>query len=261
MTTNRSYLVVEGPHDVEFVGRLLKPFGLARIKTLSALDPFWLPLVPRNFPSDGEDLLKRMPVPVFFASGTHSIAVQAAVGDTRLVGTVEESLALLPNGMADLGGVGVLLDADGDALPTTRFAAIRGGLAALGLTLPDVSGNVSMSSPRCGVFVLPDNTSAGTLEDLLIEAAEVTYPALLAGARSYVEGVSLEGPAFDRDDRKAFGAPAGPKKAMVACVANVLRPGKAVQVSIQDNRWLKGDTLKLPRIVAVSEFLEKLFGL
>jgi hypothetical protein len=77
-----------------------------------------------------------------------------------------------------------------------------------------------MGSPRCGVFVLPDNVSEGTLEDLLLEAAGVAYPTLLAGAQRYVEGVSLDGPGFDRDDRGAFGAPAGRKKATVACIAN-----------------------------------------
>jgi hypothetical protein len=128
VTSRRSYLVVEGPHDVELVGRLLKPHGFGRTKTLSALDPLWQPLVPRNFPADGEDLLKRMPVPVFFANATHSLAVQSAVGDTRLVLTVEESLAVLPDGGATLTGVGILLDADDEKTPATRFSTIRRGL-------------------------------------------------------------------------------------------------------------------------------------
>lgn len=261
MTSRRSYLVVEGPHDVEFVGRLLKPLGFGRTKKLSELDLFWVPLVPRNFPADGEDLLKRMPIPVFFANATHSVAVQSAVGDSRLVRTVEESVKILPNETADLDGIGVLLDADGATPAAARYANIRSGLASLGLTLPDVAGGVSVSSPRCGVFVLPDNTSEGALEDLLLEAATMAYPTLLAGARSYVDGVAVGGPGFEKGELGDFDKPAGRRKATVACIANVLRPGKAVQVSIQDNRWLKGETLKLPRILAVSEFLAKLMGL
>ena len=35
------YVVVEGPHDVELVYRLLSSHGLARIQQLAALDPSW----------------------------------------------------------------------------------------------------------------------------------------------------------------------------------------------------------------------------
>jgi hypothetical protein len=150
VTSKRGYLVVEGPHDVEFVGRLLKPRGFHRTKVLSALDPYWVRLVPRTFPvdDDDEDLLKRVPVPTFFASDTHSVAVQSAVGDTRLVQTVEESLLLLPGIVADLTGVGILLDADEQRAPAARFATIRAGLTALGLSLPDVAGVVSEGAPQ-----------------------------------------------------------------------------------------------------------------
>ena len=41
------YLVVEGPHDVEFVYRLLSPFGMSRVRLEKDLDPFFSPLIPR----------------------------------------------------------------------------------------------------------------------------------------------------------------------------------------------------------------------
>ena len=52
------FLVVEGPHDVEFVYRLLNPFGLERVRLEKDLDDFMQPLVPRTFPHGG-DLEKR----------------------------------------------------------------------------------------------------------------------------------------------------------------------------------------------------------
>jgi len=57
-----SYLVVEGPHDIEFVGRFLKIGGLSRIKQLADLDAAFARLVPRDFPHRG-DLLKRVRLP------------------------------------------------------------------------------------------------------------------------------------------------------------------------------------------------------
>lgn len=53
--------------------------------------------------------------------------------------------------------------------------------------------------------------------------------------------------------------PAGRHKAIVGSMASILRPGRAVQVSLQDNRWLRDDALTIPRVKAVQEFLRDLF--
>jgi len=47
----------------------------------------------------------------------------------------------------------------------------------------------------------------------------------------------------------------------VGCIANVLRPGKSVQVSIQDNRWVTAETLTLPSMAPLDQFLQDLFSL
>ena len=61
MTMRRSYLEVEGPHDVEFVARLLPP-SFKRVQMLADLDPALRCLVPAKFPHR-DDLLRRVPVP------------------------------------------------------------------------------------------------------------------------------------------------------------------------------------------------------
>lgn len=251
-----AYLVVEGPHDVEFVGRLLKPHQFKRENNESRLDPYWRPLVPTKFPYGG-DLNRRVPVPTFFVSDTVSVAVHASGGDSEIANRVEETLqAALPT-LPD--AVGVLLDADLAVSPVARFGAVRKALLdKVKLALPDQPGRVSAASPRCGIFVLPDNVNAGTLESLLLECADLQYPALLAEVRSLVGEVQAGVHALTPDDLKDFNKPAGPHKAMVACMAGILRPGKAIQVSIQDNRWLEGTALDLPRISAVRQFLRAL---
>ena len=77
------YLVVEGPHDVAFVGRFLKLAGMSAIRRFSELDSFWEPLIPRRFPPD-DDLLKRVSVPFFFSGKFHSVAISTAKGDSRI---------------------------------------------------------------------------------------------------------------------------------------------------------------------------------
>ena len=108
------YVVVEGPHDVELVYRLLRPQGLKRVQDFDQLDRYFVPLVPRSFPPAG-DLQKRVPVPLFLQSVTHAVAVHGAAGDTRLIQTIEENAKLLDPG--SLTGVGVVLDSDSARLP------------------------------------------------------------------------------------------------------------------------------------------------
>jgi len=252
------YLVVEGPHDVEFIARVLKPHGLRRIRLQSDLDPFWESLVPEVFPID-DDLLKRVPVPTFFTNATHSVAIDGAMGDTLIVETVQESLAYIE---ADqLVGVGLMLDADTRVTPSRRFLSIKNKLASLGVTLnlPDNPGQVSPGHPKAGVFILPDNQSQATLENILIWCAKTNYRPLLKDALAFVRQVNTT--PLNRDDLRELGKPAGRKKAVVSSISSILKPGKAIQVSIQDNHWLIGDALDLPKVKAVQTFLAELLEL
>jgi hypothetical protein len=63
------------------------------------------------------------------------------------------------------------------------------------------------------------------------------------------------------DDLGDFNKPAGRNKAVVGAIASILRPGKAMQASIQDNRWLRGPTLNIARVKAVQDFLVSLLEL
>lgn len=251
-------LLVEGPHDTEFIACLLKPHGLHRVQLKPDLEPFWDILVPKQFPADGEDLLKRVPVPMFIQNGSHSVAIRCAIGDTQLVRAAQESLAVLD--FDELVGIGIILDADENMTPKQRFSRIRSTANSIGLplNLPEQPGQISNGSPKSGVFVLPDNESKGTLEDILLECASESYPSLLQGAKTFVQ---TDVSALDDEDLRDLKKPAGKKKAMVSSIASILRPGKAIQVSLQDNRWIKDKTLDLEKVKSVSLFLSKLLEL
>jgi hypothetical protein len=258
------YLAVEGPHDLAFVGRLLKLHGLARVKMFPDLDAFWRPLVPTKFPHQ-DDLLKRVPVPTFFKSPTHCIAVHPVEGDSGFAKGIKDSLDVLYSETApSLTGLGVLLDADSRDTPAARHTALVRELGdttfPMPLVFPGAPGVVSGNPTRCGVFVLPDNQAQGTLEALLLECARSAYPTLEAGAQRYLAEVS-GAKELTAGDRREVSKPAGRDKAIVACVAAVLRPGKAVQVSIQDNRWIEPPIDRVPRLVTIHDFLVSLFDL
>ena len=118
-------LVVEGPHDVELVYRLLNPLGMERVRNEADLDPFLEPLIPRKYPPAG-DLQKRPPMPLFLQSKSHALAIRSAGGDQELIPSVERSAVSIDfNGLT---GVGIILDADSDKSPRDRYIVVRDGL-------------------------------------------------------------------------------------------------------------------------------------
>lgn len=227
------------------------------------LAPFWTPLLPTAWPAPkgSTDLLKRVPVPVFFQSQDVSAAIDSADGVSELLRSTANtrSTGELPGGDV-LHAIGVVLDSDADESAMARFTAIAKGLAAEKFPLAPAPGQVVAGPPRLGIFVLPDNAVAGTLEDLLIECAEKQYPELLASARTHVESVNAEVPPYDKRDMVDFLKPAGRRKAIVGSIGSVLRPGKAIQMSIQDNRWVDGDALELPRLKTFRAFVDALLA-
>ena len=248
-----SFLVVEGPHDIELVYRLLSPFGLSRTRLKADLDPYWYDLVPTKFPHN-DDLLKRVPVPVFVENATHSIAIYSAIGDSRLAESVQESYSLIET--ASLNGIGIILDADLQKTAASRYADFNTELNKFNFNLPAAPGTVNPGPPRLGAFVLPDNAAQGTLENILLECAQQAYPDLLASARIHVATVDPLVAGFPIDERRDFQKPAGGNKATIGSITSILRPGKSMQVSLQDNQWLRGAQLTIPRVKAIQDFLK-----
>lgn len=252
-----SYLVVEGPHDVEFIGRLLRICGLRKLRLIKDLAAYWRPTVPPSFPHGG-DLLKRVPVPVFFQSDTHAVAVHSAGSISRLAPTVEETFAILGTKKAEISSIGLFLDADQNGAHNP-FELLKAKIQTIGLAFPDQPGEVNHTGVRTGIFIFPDNHSPGTLENLLDDCAALIYPELREKAQQFTAGVATA-PLMKKDLRE-FVKPAGRMKVTMGCIANFLRPAKAIQTSIADNRWLCDDSLTLPNIARLNAFLKDLLGL
>lgn len=170
-----------------------------------------------------------------------------------MVHVVQDTLDILEP-MID--AVGVVLDADASMAANERFAVVQSALSAIGLAPGARPGAVGSGSPSCGVYVLPDNASNGTLETILIECAEKNYPAALSGARAFIGSVDPRD--YQPDDLHELNKAAGRNKATVAAITAILKPGKTTQASISDNRWLHGEAAQLKRVVSFERFLEEL---
>jgi hypothetical protein len=254
------FLAVEGPTDVEFVGRLLRLSGLNRVRLADEVDGFWRGLIPKEWPPCG-DLMKRVPVPGFFQSDSHSVAVRSADGFERLVSSVLLMRSQLHSDeWSEVAALGVLADADWKDHPSDRFQRLKDDFQGIGLPIPvSGPGEVSEGRPRIGIYVFPDNRSQGTLEDLLDECAAKIYPGLRDGARAFVDGVDRT--ALTAEDLEEVAKLSGETKARLACLAGFLVPGSTLQVSVARNRWLRDDALAIGNIGAVHRFLNHLLGL
>ena len=251
------YVIVEGHHDAEVIGRFLRRKKLIPITRLGELDQYWKFLVPKSFPVDG-DLMKRVPVPLFFQNNSYSIAVHIAGGDSReikkiLKVTLENRDTLL----GDVVGVGITIDADyGNNGAIGRFNQLKKELTDL-IKFPKYPGKVLSAKPKTGIFIFPDNKNKGTIENILLKCGQRVYSGLLSGATNFVDNVNLN--LLNENDKIDFKKRSGRDKAKIGCVANILRPGKSVQVSIHDNDWISDQTVGIIEVAELKRFIEELF--
>ncbi len=252
---NRCYFVVEGPHEIEVLGRLLGRRGLRRVRLLDELDKQFHALVPTIYPADG-DILRRVATPTFFQNESDCVAIDSAIGVERLCLTFQ----VRRTRVTQLHGVGSIADADQDAVK--RRQEINSKLTEL--DFGSEAGGIFGDPPGAGIFVLPDNESPGSFENVLLCCAEVVYPTLLKSARDFVLALDTEDRKIfaDRKESDELAKPFGKNKAVVACIANVPRPGKAIEVSIQDNRWVRDDRVfQEPLVEKLQAFVDAVLGL
>jgi hypothetical protein len=207
-------------------------------------------------------------MPIFYQNVSHTVAVQGADGISNIPRRLEETLAT--PGITEPDGIGLVLDSDSTEAPAKRAGDLAAESARnaphLPGPFPSIPGAVQQPSApargRRGVFVLPDNANPGTLEDLLLECGQTSYPQLLALATNHVAVAQAAlvpgGPTWTKDDHAEFSTPAGVKKAKIASAAAILKPGRTSQVSVSDNRWVEPATLALPKVKALADWLEQL---
>lgn len=254
----RIYVAAEGVHDVAVVGTLLRLGGWKRLTKRTQL-PCWRELLPTSWPQDENIARLSVQAPHYYQHGEKLLAIVAAGGISVIAPKLTTHLTVIAS-VDDPEvptAVGVLLDQDTTNSPAARFDKLVGLLPP---SLPKPSGvGLVEGAPRVGVYVLPGLAEQGTLEDVLLECAATSYPALGCRAVRYVDGVDQQLTEFRGRDLDDLRSPAGRNKAVIAAIAAVLRPGKSLSVSLEDNHWLEGIGAS-PRLDALRKFLAELLG-
>lgn len=254
------YIVVEGPHDVAFFTAILRVHWSAiLVQRISDIPPALKALIPTSFPANTNgDFTQRVDVPTFCKVGADWFVIHPAVGDGQLVSRLQRSIQEI--GLDTFDAIGLVLDADSKKSPSDRFNALCIALKKKQLPTPTSLGIIDLGPPKLGVLVLPDNSSNGTLEELLLTCGQQSYPNILQASAAHVQNMTVHVQNLPEAERKEFGKSAGPNKATIATVASLLKPGKSIAASIQDNSWVTHDTLALPALKPTLDFLHNLLG-
>ena len=259
----RNYLImVEGPHDVAAVSRCIKLCGITREYTKQKEVPqLWQRLIPTRYPFDGENLDRIAQQPTFMGNEDISVAIKAARSDVQLLPELERICHELKiDEKAQISGVLLICDADQKTPSEKRDMILRKVEMNeefcvekqedhFRLELDEIDAGERISIPM-DIYVFPDNCNPGTLEDLLLEAAQTQFPELLDPATDYIEGV-------DRKTYTELKNLSERKKAIVGCICNVLRPGKANQIAVSDTKWISEDTIMCQGIRGLYEMIQK----
>lgn len=195
----------------------------------------------------------------FLAHNQTLVWLSHAGGVDNLAKHADVVLGALRKASTNLDALGFVIDSDahlaGKCLER-RGAELREILSYHDWSVPTswTPGQVE-GVPPTGVFVMPNCRDPGTLEDLLVACGGHVYPSLHGAAHSIVcsrEALIRE---FDERDRHEISKPAGPLKATLAIMGAFLKPGKTIQTTLEDHRWVSEATLLLPELQPLVRFL------
>ena len=236
----RNYLIVcEGPHDSATIGKILKTLYFSKIKAISEISECWKKIIPTKYPFNEDNLDRVSPVPDFYISGDNSIsvAIKSTGGDSKLVEELDLILISLERKeLEQINGVAIFLDAD-DKDADTRIEKLykcidkNTDLTFKSEVFKNKVGNLNSVNMKTNIFVFPNNDEMGTLEDLLIELGKKEYPDLMKKAINFVDSIPKE---YESNLLKG----SKKKKSIIGIVSNILKPGKANQITIFDDKWI-----------------------
>jgi hypothetical protein len=255
------YIITEGVHDVLVISQVLqRGFGLIVIENEAGLPEEakkWLKMFP--WPLRGDITRRSVPTPEFLENDTLFVGIS----NSRGIGEIRKRLnadfeAFSREENWFPGALGIILDADEEA-PEKRFLEFADLVAQAGFPRPEVLDSVAELGKRCGgVFSFPGGGQPGTLEDVLIPIAGTRFPDLHTHATSFVQTWQQQDSAALSGDYKELRKPKGGLKATLSAMVSLLKPGKGLPPSIQDQKWIPDDVSSCVVLKPLMDFLTAL---
>lgn len=235
-----SLFVVEGPHDSAAVCKILKLNGYKSIDKMEEVPSCFKELIPQKYPFSGDSLERIAPIPHFVKMGDERCAaICVAVGDSNIANKLCITLKNMDiHKLEQVMSIGILLDSDKKAVASRKKKVqqeIKRFCKENEWALQEDVLELYMQKIPYFVYALPDDEKEGTLEDILLLEQEWEYQDLKSLADDFVGQV----PAKYQSAWKN----ADEKKVKVGLISNVLRPGKANQISILECKWFTGESI------------------
>ncbi|MXP15683.1 hypothetical protein GRI44_13080 [Altererythrobacter confluentis] len=261
-------MIVEGAHDASFLGKLLKVRGFQAVRKIGDVPGRWKLLFPKVFPMDGENLERVMRFPEIYVRDGDVVGITTSGSDSQLISTVRAVVDVL--GSSELRSIGIFADIDGhdkdarfsefvDAINAMNKAAAAEGEPGYPLAVPASLGCMETGPPAIGIYLFPDNDQPGALENILVDCAGANHKAIADASIKLVADLDASCPP-DQADLKRLRAGMGRAKAVAGTIANLLKPGVSLAVSLAQTDWLTGHAGELEVVEKVDAFLDNLLA-
>lgn len=249
--------LVEGPHDVAAISRILRiNYNIRReITKIADISEVWSRLIPKGYPFNTEGILDRTaPYPSFFQNENLSIAIKVANSDSKLFLTLDRCLKILEReNKKKIDGIIIFCDADNE-IRQEKIKKLIDNAKVSGIESFDVEKieedqkiYTDVKEIKSKIYTFPNNKDEGRLEDILLQGAKEVYKDLLDEAENYVKKIP--------EKYKNEWTESSENKVVVGCMANAFKPGRPNQASINDNDWISATTMECEYIHLLSDFI------
>ena len=251
-------IIVEGPHDASIIGNYIQYKKYAkRTDKRSEVSEVWRGIIPKTYPFSANRYDRVSPVPDFYESEELSIAIKTAGGDSLFPIVLKSLLGVMGyEEQEKMERILIVSDADNKTAAEKKKAIIKKIQSTDALEFDGKMLNLKNAPVQIPVimYCFPNDEKSGNLENLLLEIGDVKFPELVGLASEYIDAaVKSRYHELDINDEPKK------KKAIVGCITNTLKPGKANQNSLMDNEWITEETLeKVHGLRKMEDMIERL---
>jgi hypothetical protein len=245
---NNILFFVEGIHDANCVARILDLNGFREIRSIEKLPDMWKRKIPRTYPFVKDRLDRFMSIPTYFINEDISVVIICANGESRLIKEIDLYISNMNKSeLSQISSICAVFDADQKLAKQSfeeKFKVNMNDMIIKKIDFLKGYINVKGESINLYNYFFPNNDKKGTLEDLLLEGAEIVYGDLLDEVNYYIGSI---------DDKYKYNwSISSENKVRVGCIANVFQPGSANQNSIRHDEWISEKSISYSQ--SISEF-------
>lgn len=230
---------VEGVHDANCIAKILDINNFKEIKSIDKLPDIWKRKIPRTYPFTKDRLDRYIPIPTYFINKNIIVVIICANGESRLIKEIDLYVSNMNKSeLSQIKSICAIFDADQKCAKQSFEEKFKTNMNDMIIKKSDfIKGNINIKGESISLYnyFFPNNYQKGTLEDLLLEGAEIVYKDLLDEVNYYINSIE--------DKYKYNWSISSENKVRVGCISNVFQPGSANQNSIRHDDWISDKSI------------------